>query len=295
MKIHFVCAMVFSLFLISCNNQQQNSQNSVDPRNELQPEQVKKFFDAEKGCFRDGIVGGEKVTAANPRKNHVVLLWMTESSGRQSICTGVLITKRIVLTAAHCADAASLKAFFSPSVYCSEGMNKNLIYDVEKVLLHPQWIKDIQTQKVGALEQANSDLALVKLSTNAPFPYSPIGLGTPQEITKSSEILQIGYGRTHTQDSQLPELREIFKKSADINHLDYSHYLVVNQSNGGGCPGDSGGPLMIKINNTYKVAGIASFLINYQDEKSACETGELAYDSVSEYATWIANGLNQLK
>jgi len=297
LKFHIISSLfIFSLFFISCSQNGTNSSASTAPRGKIKPEDVKKLFDAENGCFRDGIVGGEKVNASNPRKNHVVLLWLTDHEGNQSICTGVLLTKKIVLTAAHCADGADLKVFFSPSVYCSKGMNKNLIFSTNKILIHPQWVKDIQDVDSGALNQANSDLALVQLSMEAPFPYAPIGLGTPQELSKSSEILQIGYGRTQTSDSQLPELREVSKTAAQIKYLDHSQYLVVDQRNGkGGCPGDSGGPLMINVNGTYKVAGIASYLINYKDKDLACETGELAYDSAADYAPWILDGMKQLK
>lgn len=59
--------------------------------------------------------------------------------------------------------------------------------------------------------------------------------------------------------------------------------------------GDSGGPLMIKSGDSYKVAGIASFLTSYYSEKKICENSEMIYGNASDYIDWITKEKNELE
>lgn len=285
--------LVFASCVFSaCSNTSKTDHTSHED-GKIEPNIVEKLFDSQNSCFRSGIVGGTAVTAENPRKKHVALLMVTDHLKQISVCTAVLISKNVLLTAAHCAEEASIQVYFHHSSLCSDGMNSKLVYKVNQAVIHPYWAGNPDSST--ALQQANNDLALLKLEKDAPAGYQPVAFAKPQELNQSTEILQIGYGKTATQVSRPPVLNEVFKNKKDIEYLDYSGYLVVKQASHGGCSGDSGGPLLVKSNGSYKVLGIASFLIHAQSAATVCETGSLAYDSVAEYLPWIQETLKQLK
>lgn len=298
MKILFL--VVFVIFtMVSCKNSTDMNEQNLQDEVGYTSDEIKKLYNVDNNCFKNGIVGGEKVDQSNPRKKHVALIWITTDKGL-SICTGSLLSRKTILTAAHCVEGqvSAIQVFFHNSVLCSEGMNKELFYTVnpEKIIIHPQWKSNEQIRNGRAKENANFDLALINLDVNAPAIYEPIDLANREEILSSTTYYQIGYGKTKTIEKKLPELREVARNKQELSYFESSHFIVVDQKNGkGGCLGDSGGPLLIKSKNKFKIAGIAAFLSSFSNDKTICENSELFYGNATDYSEWIKSSQKKLE
>ncbi len=292
----YTLLMLTLVFCISCSKGERvKIRDDGGDADDIEPFQ----YDKSAGCFRTGIVGGEKLSKENPRAQHVVLLIMQSEKGT-STCTGSLISQRTILTAAHCIQDKTQKVevVFHHSMRCSDGMNSKLIYNVElkNMKIHPQWNDNVHVRTGPAKDTANNDVALLKLTADAPREYKPLQIATADDFAIAAEFFQIGYGRINTRTIRVPELRETVADKFNVSYLESSKYLLVTQRNNkGGCMGDSGGPLMIKTSKGYKIAGIASFLTSYYSEKKICESAEMIYDNAYDYTDWITKTKNELE
>lgn len=264
-------------------------------------------LDSQNGCFVPSIVGGVKVTNENPLINHLVLLMTAskEDSHKTTICSGTLIDKNTVLTAAHCFNNASTpyasSVLATADLYCSSGFNKNLMYEISSVYIHPQYKMENEPSK----NSPDYDLAVVKFSGMLPDHYQPLKLSEKNILDETLlqsnlQIILSGYGRTSTQSDEPPELRFLkkpfqflfFNKSDPLTGKkidlirDMSLIGVKQTDSRGACNGDSGGPLLLETPNGYEIIGVASYLEGYNNN-TICENGNIYYTYIANYADWI--------
>lgn len=285
----------------------QQSTTNVSKTEPLQPPKKVYPFDESIGCYSDGIVNGYVADQSNPLKSHVVMILSrfqkNDSSSEviSTLCTGTLIGTNTVLTAAHCfpKNTISTQIIASINLFCSSGFNKRLVYSAYSVSIHPQY----RHKNTPSSTSPDFDIATVKFDGLLPAPYAPLKLAPVDiktEMTNpASQMIMIGYGRTHTTDDSLPELRYVTKNwdqlllvKDSINLIDRLNLVSVNQQDShGGCSGDSGGPLLIADNGIYKIAGVASY-IESPSESKLCEQGQIFYSYIPSYWDWITEQLN---
>ncbi|GEM_PF-2110940 len=284
----------------------QQSKTNVSKTEPIEPPKKVYRFDESKGCYSEGIVNGYVADQSNPLKSHVVMVLSRfqkddfSSEVLSTLCTGTLIDSNTVLTAAHCfpKNTISTQIIASINLFCSSGFNKRLVYSAFNVNIHPQY----RHKNTPSSTSPDFDIATVKFDGILPPPYAPLKLAPVDirsEMTNpASQMIMIGYGRTHTTDDSLPELRYVTKNwdqlmlvKDSVSLIDRLNLVSINQQDShGGCSGDSGGPLLIADATGYKVVGVASY-IESASESKLCEQGQIFYSYVPSYWDWIQEQL----
>jgi hypothetical protein len=233
------------------------------------------------------------------------------------ICSGVVLSPTVVLTAAHCVveemrdhtqkliptewlHAFNDFSFFSRSI------------DVVRTLVPPQYLKAAEFPDYGY------DIALVELKEPLPSDYIPAELERDLEFALTQPLHTAGFG-AQTGDSTISDENvandlaagdividskvdsEESWSRAPVNRA-YSNLLKFRSRPGGAalCLGDSGGPVYYEKNGKIRVIGVNNS-IEFHDSWSAsrrrCATDldeEMASSVFAENAHFIAEGFQQL-
>ena len=195
--------------------------------------------------------------------------------GKSHLCTGVLISPKVVVSAAHC--------YKSPNeTYIVYGCD-NIKHDecirvkVESIHNHPQYKFAFNSGNDIAvfLTEEPIDLPPVKIANKKHYKdevVKAVGFGARNN---NSGIIYDGIGTV--KDEYLFEISAKLKKQTDPN------------------PGDSGGPILILENGEYKVLGILSRIIlnkkkikkNGKDKYVYTHSGVGVYTKILPYTPWI--------
>ncbi|XP_018568842.1 serine protease 7-like [Anoplophora glabripennis] len=237
-----------------------------------------------------------------------LLEYKNASNSKKFSCGGAIISKRYIITAAHCITGDISKKVgqlvnvrlgewdLRQEVDCVTTAGFNICnkppenFGIEQTLVHPDY--DIRSA------DRYGDIALIRV--NREIKYSdfirPICLPLPNEASTVGEELYVaGWGKTEFVNLNpvklklgvpIAERSHCVKnfKSAGVN-LDETQICAGGQKGKDSCTGDSGGPLMRTAKNDtaqWYMEGIVSFGAN-----CGTEGWPGVYTKVSKYVDWI--------
>ena len=200
----------------------------------------------------------------------VVYIQIDVGGGYAAACTGTLIAPDVVLTAGHCVCSQNSTTQFSSDrfdIFFGNSVNSMFASrSVSEVLRHPNYDPDWY---YGA---PSNDIALLRLSSSAPASVSPIPhLPTGLAVTGADEGTNteyVGFGQTENGGSgtKLYVWNAIDKVCTSLGGCNFGngglaapHTICSDQSPGGPCSGDSGGPAFLDRAGQEYVVGVTSY------------------------------------
>lgn len=232
------------------------------------------------------IINGIEVPEGDLIEQHVVSI---RDESRRTICSGSVIGRDLILTAAHCVfSVPSLRVYWGPSQ--AEAVKKGNVRTVSKARIHESYVE-------GGSYDTN-DLAVLKLSS--PLPSSrkianPVYDGS--RIKESAYIEVAGYGinRSGINNGGSGVLRRM-TLMIEKEFFSRSEFQLKQSSAGGTCSGDSGGPALLRTTaggmNVYGVAARADGARNPWETK--CKVYSF-YTRLDYHKTWIQNAIRALR
>jgi secreted trypsin-like serine protease len=224
-----------------------------------------------------GAMVGGAADASGPVARHVVLIVGSHGTS----CTGAVIARDLVLTAAHCLMPDAIY-----KVVEFDATHSPRLLDAARTVQHPQF--NLNTMLA---HRATADVALLKLAMPLPARFEPVMLADPSPIAVGDGFTVAGFGVTVRGDGRsggtLREARLVATGQPGSLQLRLADPVTEGKRPGlSACTGDSGAPVFINANGRLAVVGVVSWSTG--PNASAGCGGLTGVTPLVRYRGWIA-------
>lgn len=171
------------------------------------------------------VVGGAEESGPLSRQTVMVL----GSNG--GVCTGVVVARDAVLTAAHCAAAPELR------IHYRDAEGRPVLLPLAARATHPGY-----DSKAIAARRRSIDLGLLRLKEDLPARFEPAALSGAAARAGAGLVLG-GYGVARPGDARSTGTFRALRLPVVEPHGPSRILVWLQGSGGGACTGDSGGPI----------------------------------------------------
>jgi secreted trypsin-like serine protease len=220
------------------------------------------------------LVGGASTGGDGAR--HAVLL----TGGRGNFCSGAVLTRDLVLTAAHCVPPN-----FDYKLIEYDSLRQPTLRDVAHVVRHPQFDREAARN-----HRVTADLALVKLAEPLPAAYVPVAVGARPTIAVGDKFIVTGYGVATRGDGRSGGIARSATLVATGQPGTLQLRLVDPATKGerpglGACTGDSGAPVFETRGGRLAVIGVVSWSTG-PGSSEGCG-GLTGVTPIARYRDWV--------
>ena len=234
---------------------------------------------------QSSIINGELVGSEEGISRSIVALVIRRGELVRSFCTATLLSDRLAITAAHCADVftrAKVELMFGLAEASQAAEFRPLV----QFVIHKDYVglsSNSEPQRKQGEHQAplsnsvevlqaylpkiqeafgvdHHDLALLKFDGGLPAGYFPAKISRGDQVADLSRITLAGFGVTNGQTGTDGGSGQLRKTQVPIAKLQYSSTeFMTDESLSGSCRGDSGGPAFFQtLGGEIELVGVTS-------------------------------------
>jgi kallikrein len=221
-----------------------------------------------------GIVNGTEV---EPGGFPSTVALGTEMGGPQAMCSGNLLTPRVIVSAAHCGDGIPIELVQSMGVafFGNDVSDADAAIGFDDLIIHPDYVPlDNATGELGEF-----DLSIFVLKEDAPAEPTWFNRDAITDDDLGAELTSVGYGITSSTASDSGIKRYATLTLADYDENFLLSYVASNPNNSNICSGDSGGPQFFHLGGFYIEGAVHS----WGDTNCAIESGSTRVDIATEW------------